>query len=166
MDEERRFAEKKNATNNTTPIKNSMKPIDYMPSMLNSVEDLQCRERVILQNVYFDDNSSEFTKRVHAMKTINVVFNYLEQFPDSKIILHGHTDIFGDPYRNLVLSKERVIAVKRVLIQKGIDKRRVITLYHGGSQPPPRYKDGDPMNRRVEVEVICKDDALSVKEGD
>lgn len=166
LDEERRFAEKKNATNNTTPIKNSMKPIDYMPSMLNSVEDLQCRERVILQNVYFDDNSSEFTKRVHAMKTINVVFNYLEQFPDSKIILHGHTDIFGDPYRNLVLSKERVIAVKRVLIQKGIDKRRVITLYHGGSQPLPRYKDGDPMNRRVEVEVICKDDALSVKEGD
>ncbi len=167
LEQERKFEEKRIATTgNTTPIKNSMKPIDYMPTMLNSVEDLQCKERVILQNVYFDDNSAEFSKRVQAMKTINVVFNYLEMYPDAKIVLHGHTDIFGDPYKNLVLSKERVLTVKRTLVQKGIDKKRVITLYHGGSQPLPRYKDGDPMNRRVEVEVICKDDAISVSGDD
>lgn len=163
LDQEDKFAQKENksGTGSDTPIKNSMKPIDYMPNMLNSIEDLQCKERVILKNVYFGEDNAEFTKRIQAMRTLNVVITYLKRHYNSKIILHGHTDIFGDPYRNLVLSKQRVLTIKRVLVQKGIDRQRIITLYHGGSQPLPRYKDGGPMNRRVEVEIICKDNNVS-----
>jgi outer membrane protein OmpA-like peptidoglycan-associated protein len=164
LDQEDKFAEKENKKSGgttDTPIKNSMKPIDYMPNMLNSIQDLQCQERVILKNVYFGEDNAEFTKRIQAMRTLNVVITYLKRYPTAKIILHGHTDIFGDPYRNLVLSKQRVLTIKRVLLQKGIDTKRVITLYHGGSQPLPRYKDGGPMNRRVEVEIICKDNNVS-----
>lgn len=144
-----------------TPIKESMSPVNYMPKMLNSVQDLECKERVILRNVYFADNSSEFTKRTLAMKTIDIVYEYLKYFPEAKIVLHGHTDVYGNPYENLVLSKERVLAVKRVLVQKGIDKHRVITLYHGGEQPLPNCENGHELNRRVEVEIVCEENAAN-----
>lgn len=137
------------------PIQSAMQPVDYMPNMLNTVEDLECQKRVILKNVYFHDNKARFSRRVHAMKTLGIVQNYLERYPSAKVVLHGHTDIFGDAYNNLILSKERVLAVKRALIQKGVDRKRIITLHHGGSQPLPHHENGGAVNRRVEAEIIC-----------
>lgn len=131
------------------------KPIDYMPRILQSAADLNCHERLILQNVYFDDNNAEFTRRLQAMKTIMLIVEYLQHYPDAKVALHGHTDIAGDPYNNLVLSEKRVIAVQRAIIDKGIDRKRVLINYYGGQYPLPLYKDGGPMNRRVEAEIIC-----------
>jgi outer membrane protein OmpA-like peptidoglycan-associated protein len=130
-------------------------PIDYMPKMLNKVSDLSCNERFILQNVYFEEETSEFTRRLQAVKSIAMISEYMEHYPDSKISLHGHTDIFGDTYNNLLLSQKRVMAVQRVLIDKGVDKKRIIINYYGGQYPLPLYKDGGPMNRRVEAEVLC-----------
>jgi len=130
-------------------------PIDYMPRMLTKVSDLTCSERFILQNVYFEEESSEFSRRVQAVKSIAMIAEYLERYPDAKVSLHGHTDIFGDTYNNLLLSQKRVMAVQRVLLDKGIDKKRVIINYYGGQYPLPLYKDGGPMNRRVEAEIIC-----------
>ena len=144
-----------------TPIKETMAPVNYMPKLLDRVEDLKCKERIILRNVYFEDNSFEFTRRILAMRTISIVYDYLNYYPDSKIVLHGHTDVYGNPYENLVLSKERVLAVKRVLTQKGIDKHRIITLYHGGEQPLPNCEKGHELNRRVEVELVCEEKVIS-----
>ncbi len=148
-----------------TPIQGSMEKVNYMPKMLNRMEDMECKERIILRNVYFEDNSAEFTKRVVALKTIQIVYDYMRYFPESKIILHGHTDVFGNPYENLVLSKERVLAVKRVLVQKGIDKHRIVTLFHGGEQPLPNCENGHELNRRVEVEVVCEDGTGSTSQA-
>lgn len=147
---------KKDVKETKSPIKKSMEPVSYMPRMLNSVSDLQCEERVILRNVYFEENTAEFEKRMLAIKTINILHRYLKHYPDAKIILHGHTDVYGDPYNNLVLSKERVIQVKRILTQKGLDKHRVIIMYHGGEQPLPNCEKGHELNRRVEAELICE----------
>ena len=144
-----------------TPIKETMAPVNYMPKLLDRVEDLKCKERIILRNVYFEDNSFEFTRRILAMRKISIVYDYLNYYPDSKIVLHGHTDVYGNPYENLVLSKERVLAVKRVLTQKGIDKHRIITLYHGGEQPLPNCEKGHELNRRVEVELVCEEKVIS-----
>ncbi len=130
-------------------------PIDYMPRMLTKVSDLSCSERFILQNVYFEEESSEFSRRVQAVKSIGMVAEYLDRYPDAKVALHGHTDIFGDTYTNLLLSQKRVMAVQRVLMDKGIDKKRIIINYYGGQYPLPLYKEGGPMNRRVEAEIIC-----------
>ncbi len=139
------------------PLQKSLEPVKNMPSVLNNIEDLRCSHRFILKNVYFEDNSAAITRRVQAMRTINMVYQYLRRYPESKIVLHGHTDVYGDAYDNLVLSKKRVLAIKKILEQKGIDRKRIIPLYHGGSAPLPLYKDGHPLNRRVEVEIICEE---------
>jgi outer membrane protein OmpA-like peptidoglycan-associated protein len=133
------------------------RPVEYMPRSLNTIADFACNERLILPNVYFEDSKDEFTRRVPAMKTISLIAEYMVRIPTSKITLHGHTDVQGDMYKNLELSEKRVMVVKRELVSKGIDPKRIITHYYGGQYPLPLYKDGGAMNRRVEVEVICKD---------
>lgn len=137
-----------------SPLQKALEPIDYMPKTLNTIEDMDCNERIILSNVYFHDNKSEFEGRVKAMKTINVIIDYLNFYPKAKIVLHGHTDIFGNSFKNLELSKKRVETVKMAIAEK-IDPSRIITVHHGGSQPLIQYKDGGELNRRVEAEIVC-----------
>lgn len=136
-------------------LENSLKPINYMPKVLTNVEDMVCNERMILSNVYFQDNKAEFSGRVKAMKTISAVVEYLRRYPSAKIVLHGHTDIFGNAIKNLELSKKRVWTVKSTIINRGIAPGRIITVHHGGSQPLIKFKNGGEKNRRVEVEVMC-----------
>jgi outer membrane protein OmpA-like peptidoglycan-associated protein len=137
------------------PLAKSLEPIDYMPKSLSSIEDMACNERIILSNIYFHDNKSEFVGRVKAMKTVNMIVDYLTFHPNAKIVLHGHTDIFGNAFKNLELSQKRVFTVKRSIVGKGIDANRIITIHHGGAQPLIQYKNGSEMNRRVEAEVLC-----------
>lgn len=140
------------------PLAKSLEPINYMPKSITSSDDIVCSERVILTNVYFHDNKAEFAGRLKAMKTINLIVNYLNEHPKAKIALHGHTDIFGNAFRNLELSQKRVLAVKRAIVGKGIDENRIITIHHGGAQPLIQYKNGSELNRRVEAEVLCPRD--------
>ena len=58
-------------------------------------------------------------------------------------------------YKNVNLSRERAFAVKRELVKMGVDSDRITVYFYGGEQPLPRYKNGGPDNRRVEVEPIC-----------
>ncbi|MCP4440797.1 MAG: OmpA family protein [Aureispira sp.] len=146
-----------------SPIQGALEPIDYMPKTLNSISDIECSERLILKNVYFDDGKSEYSGRVKAIRTMAMVAEYLKNVPGSKIVLHGHTDIFGNAFRNLELSRQRVLTVKRTLEAKGIVRGRIITMHHGGSQPLPRYKDGGALNRRVEMEIVCPSNGKQVK---
>lgn len=143
-------------TKTTTTTSARVEPLKYTPKDLTSVKDIDCDTRVILKNVYFNDNSAEYAGRVEATKTIQIVVDYMNLFPKSTITLHGHTDIFGTPSANMELSNNRVIAVKRTLVQLGISPERISTLSHGSTQPLPNYVAGGEKNRRVEVEVVCK----------
>lgn len=138
------------------PIQRSLEPIDYMPKVLSSVKDITCNERIILKNVYFHENKADYNGRLRAMRTLNILVQYMKYNSKIKVILHGHTDIMGNAFRNLELSKQRVLLVKRSLVGKGIASSRIITVHHGGAQPLPRYKDGGSINRRVEIQLICK----------
>ena len=75
------------------------------------------------------------------------------------IQLEGHTDSQGDPKANLRLSEDRVEAVRKYLVKKGISKSRVKTKAFGGTRPlthenTPEARDA---NRRVEMRIL-KDD--------
>ncbi|WMX12490.1 MULTISPECIES: OmpA family protein [unclassified Aureispira] len=138
-------------------IVKAQEPITYTPQELNSSEDLDCNKRVILKNVYFDDNSASYAGRVNALKTIQVIVDYMNYYPQAMIILHGHSDVLGDQIRSFELSKERVLAVRNSLVLRGIDNDRIRTIAHGSKQPLPKFENGGKKNRRVEVELICRD---------
>jgi outer membrane protein OmpA-like peptidoglycan-associated protein len=137
------------------------KPIDYVPTQMRTLTDIKCQERVILPDVKFRDNEVSFSGRVKAVENIKIIADYLRAYPQAVVRLHGHTDIQGDEYKNLELSKERAMAVKRELVIMGIDYERIEIFFYGGKQPLQTRKDGHDDNRRVEVEAICQPQAPS-----
>lgn len=147
---------------NTEPTKaaprarKTAEPIDYMPRQMVRLEDLRCSERVVLPNVQFRDNQTNFAGRARAIDNIEVLITYMHNYPDAKLRLHGHTDIFGDPFRNLELSKQRVQEVKHVMVASGIRPERIEIYYHGGRQPLRNFQNGGDANRRVEAEPLCE----------
>ena len=81
------------------------------------------------------------------------------------IKITGHTDPTGSPHQNINLSLERAEAVKRYLVAKGIDAKKIEAEGVGGSMPIVTDKDCSKLpraakivcfepDRRVEIEVI------------
>jgi len=72
------------------------------------------------------------------------------------IIAVGHADSTGGDALNQKLSIARAEAVKKVLVEKGIEKNRVYTEGKGSKAPVADNKtaEGRAKNRRVEVEVV------------
>jgi hypothetical protein len=73
-----------------------------------------------------------------------------------KILLEGHTDNFGDENKNNALSTSRCLAIKKILIQKGINEQQ-IEIKSYGSKKPKVINDSEinkAINRRVELKVI------------
>ena len=138
-------------------INQSQEPIDYMPEPLSSLENLKCNTRVYLPNVVFKEGETKFSGRVKAVQNIRLVADYLRTYPKAKVYLYGHTDIYGNERKNLELSRERAIAIKRELVLMGISPDKISVFFFGGTQPLAQYKNGGEQNRRVEVEPICTD---------
>ncbi len=133
----------------------STEPIDYMPNALQTAKDLKCNTRIYMPNVVFKENEIRFSGRLRALQNLKIIVQYLKDYKNGRIILYGHTDIYGNKKRNLDLSKDRALFVKRELVRMGAKSSQISTLYFGGEQPLKKYPYGSDLNRRVEVEPVC-----------
>ncbi|MBQ4819458.1 OmpA family protein [Aquimarina sp. MMG016] len=107
--------------------------------------------------VYFDTNKSNInTKSRENLKKLVAIF---KEYPDTNIIVEGHTDSTGDDAYNLELSKKRANSVTSFLISSGISKGRLTTYWHG--ETLPKYDNGTAegrsKNRRVELGVVANE---------
>jgi OOP family OmpA-OmpF porin len=119
-----------------------------------SLEPLEVGITIQLKNVLFYQGTSNFIEG--SAKELNLVVSMLEQNPEVKIALAGHTDNVGDPVLNLELSNERVKVVRDYLISKGVDFQRIGGKGYGGSQPlvPNNSESNRRLNRRVEFTIV------------
>jgi len=80
----------------------------------------------------------------------------LQASPATEIRLEGHTDNVGPADKNQQLSEDRVAEVKRYLVGRGVDEKRITTVGFGGSKP--RYgnerEETRRLNRRVELVIV------------
>lgn len=76
----------------------------------------------------------------------------------SAVKLVGYTDSRGNDATNLKLSEERAAAVKKALIDRGVDRALLSSEGRGEADPVATNKtaDGRELNRRVEVIVTTK----------
>lgn len=138
-------------------VKGYMKgEVQLQEGILNVVrlEPLEVGRTIRLEHVLFSRSSSNILDT--SFEELDRVVEMLNENPDIRIRLKGHTDGNGDPIENLKLSQERVETVKKYLVSKGIKKRRIEGIGFGGEQP---IADNDTeetrmLNRRVEFEVI------------
>ncbi|MFN8349515.1 MAG: OmpA family protein [Spirosomataceae bacterium] len=105
---------------------------------------------MVMENLYFELTKSELLES--SYKELDRVTEWMKANPGVEIRLEGHTDKIGDAEKNLILSRDRVNAVREYLIRKGISSARITTRGYGDTRllckPSPCDK-----NRRVELVV-------------
>lgn len=81
------------------------------------------------------------------------IASLLKQQAKLKLSIEGHTDNVGSAQSNEALSQKRAEAVKRWLVGKGVDAKRLATRGHGPAMPiaDNRLEEGRAKNRRVEL---------------
>jgi outer membrane protein OmpA-like peptidoglycan-associated protein len=110
--------------------------------------------KIVANGIRFDVGKA--TIKPESMGIINEVVQLMQQHPDLKFSVEGHTDSDGNDESNMELSKERAESVMNEMIQMGIDAERLQAKGWGESKPitgnaSPEDKAN---NRRVEFVKI------------
>lgn len=107
--------------------------------------------------VYFATNQSTITSNSKiALTKLEKIF---EEYPDTDILIEGHTDDVGKDAYNLTLSQKRAEAVSAYLVANGINKTRTTTKWYGEAQPKSdnTKAEGKALNRRVEFAITANE---------
>ncbi len=105
----------------------------------------------------FKINSSELSEA--AKSELEKVAGVFVKYPQSNILVEGHTDNTGTDAYNMNLSKKRAYSVSEFLQTKGVASNRLDIKWYGESQPkhPNDSDEHRTLNRRVEVGVMAND---------
>ena len=113
---------------------------------------LEAEGRVATRGILFATNSDRI--RPESTPTLNEIGRMLQEHPELRLRIEGHTDADGDEAHNLDLSQRRAASVSQYLVERhGIDAARLETSGLGESQPVAdnTTPEGKQQNRRVEL---------------
>ena len=107
------------------------------------------------ENITFDTNS--YVVKPQFRKTLDSVATVLNTYPDSTIVISGHTDTTGTDAINNPLSVNRASSVASYLESQGISTSRITSRGYGSKQPiaSNATEAGRAQNRRVEIAIIA-----------
>jgi outer membrane protein OmpA-like peptidoglycan-associated protein len=129
-----------------------MGPVRIASGGADLYDRLAADGRVATQGILFDVDSDRI--RPESTPTLKEIGTMLQEHPDLRISIEGHTDNDGDDAYNLDLSKRRAAAVRDFLITDyDIDPDRLESEGFGESMPtvPNDTPEGKQQNRRVEL---------------
>ena len=104
--------------------------------------------------VYFD--TAKFSVNAASQTTLNKLINIFKEYPDTNILVVGHTDSVGSDDNNMTLSKNRAYAVTNYISSNGVSNGRLTTNWYGESQPTHdnTTPEGRAKNRRVNIAIV------------
>ncbi|MFH4963711.1 OmpA family protein [Gaetbulibacter sp. M235] len=104
--------------------------------------------------VYFD--TEKYNINSASQTTLNKLIGVFKEYPDTNILVVGHTDSQGSEEYNMTLSKNRAYAVTNYLSQNGISRGRLTTNWFGETQPmhDNSTAEGRAKNRRVNIAIL------------
>ncbi len=108
---------------------------------------------VVLVGVSFLSGSAKLT--LNSQGPLNRAVAELQQRPEQRIVIEGHTDNVGNREANIRLSKARADAVRAYFISKGVAAGRLTSVGIGPDQPVASNDsaEGRAKNRRVQLRV-------------
>lgn len=143
----------------TQPLQVTLSSIGFRQG---NQEYLGCQGKLLPYNfrqirrstLYYDNEDDELTKE--AQKRLDQIVEYIEADPTIKTFyVDGHTDSQGIRNENLLKSQRRTEKVMDYLIEKGVDKERIVARWHGERYQVASNKTakGRAQNRRVTVRL-------------
>ena len=105
-------------------------------------------------DVLFDTGSARIKRA--ALADLDRVGAILRDYPETRIVVEGHTDSVGTYAYNMELSQRRAEAVANDLANQGVNPRRIETYGYGPSRPVAsnNTESGRQTNRRVDLIII------------
>ncbi len=120
-------------------------------------------------HIYFDEKSgvtfatNKASLTADAKSNLDAVAEVFIEFPDTDLMVQGHTDNTGEAAYNMELSKKRANAVVNYLKSKGVAANRFSVEAFGEAQP--RFEntsaEGRSKNRRVEIGVSANEEMIN-----
>lgn len=111
-------------------------------------------EAIRLTHLTFSQGKAQIDPR--SFQELDDVVKMMKDNQKIVIQLEGHTDNLGNAKANVELSQQRVDAVKRYLVSKGVSRKRVKTKAFGGTKllTTDTSPEGRNANRRVELRIL------------
>lgn len=115
---------------------------------------------ITLGDVLFSVNRAELSSG--GVRNVQKLAGFLNQYPQRKVLIEGHTDSTGSLRINQPLSERRADAVRTALVGMGISGDRIQTRGYADAHPVASNNTaaGRQLNRRVEI--ILSDDSGNI----
>ena len=101
--------------------------------------------------------SSKYDLMQNAKDNISNLANSLNKYPNTDVMIIGHTDSDGTDEYNLALSLNRAESVKNYAVSKGVNINRLKVIGKGETEPIATNLtvEGKASNRRVEIVIVA-----------
>ncbi|MBC7829220.1 MAG: OmpA family protein [Chitinophagaceae bacterium] len=117
-------------------------------------------------NVTFEEGVlfayDKFNVTPNAEKKLVDLASILNKYPDTYVLIEGHTDATGSNDYNQSLSEKRAEAVSEELREKDVKTNRIKTMWYGEAQP--KYSNDTEANRaknrRVEFAIYASEELI------
>jgi outer membrane protein OmpA-like peptidoglycan-associated protein len=126
-----------------------------------SMEKVEVNKSFIVNNIYYDYNSSSI--REEAKLELDLLVDFMISNPSVAIEISSHTDSRGNDDYNLRLSQKRAESAVNYLIEQNIEPWRLIGKGHGETQIINKCKNNidcseieHQLNRRTEIKILKK----------
>lgn len=108
----------------------------------------------VLNNIFFD--SGKWDLREKSKSELDELILFMQDNPQVRGEISGHTDNVGEKKANLDLSLKRAKSVYDYLIKGGIPANRLVFKGYGDSQPtaPNDTEENKQLNRRIEFKIL------------
>lgn len=107
------------------------------------------------EGLLFAQDSDELTPA--SRDNLRRLATSLEKYPNTRVMIVGHSDSQGGSERNLEMSERRAAAVANFLVDIGVSRGRTTPLGRGDAEPVATNDTdaGRQWNRRVEIAIYA-----------
>ena len=106
------------------------------------------------KTILFDTGKSSI--KSDSQEVLDNIVSILNEYPNAKFTIDGHTDSIGSASSNQKLSEERAYSVMNYLIDNGVATSRLSANGYGEDRPiaSNNSNEGRRTNRRVEINLV------------
>ncbi|MCX2718395.1 OmpA family protein [Lentiprolixibacter aurantiacus] len=117
-------------------------------------EEVQKQLNEYARTILFDTGKSSL--KTESVSVFVDIIKILNEYPNAKFTVEGHTDSVGSASLNQKLSESRANSVRDFLIKEGIAADRLTAIGYGEDKPiaTNNTRAGRAQNRRVEINLI------------